>query len=189
MDPDTPLEETMGALATAVQSGRALYAGLSNYNGPTLEKAAAILDELHVPFVINQNRYSIFDRTIEQNGLKETAVRLRRGIIAFSPLAQGLLTDRYLHGIPEDSRIRTDGRFLPAAQLPPERRDKPPCSGGFSVCGNQSRLRAKDRAPSTAAGVRKEARSSSSRTEYSPAKCRPECLHSRRTPVSKGSQA
>ena len=124
MDPDTPLEETMGALATAVQSGRALYAGLSNYNGPTLEKAAAILDELHVPFVINQNRYSIFDRTIEQNGLKETAVRLGKGIIAFSPLAQGLLTDRYLHGIPEDSRIRTDGRFLHAEQLTPERLDQ-----------------------------------------------------------------
>ena len=76
MDPNTPLEETMGALATAVQSGKAIYAGLSNYNGETLEKAAAILNELHVPFVINQNRYSIFDRTIEQNGLKETAVRL-----------------------------------------------------------------------------------------------------------------
>ena len=112
MDPNTPLEETMGALAQAVRSGKALYAGLSNYNGETLEKACAILDELHVPFVINQNRYSIFDRTIEQNGLKETAVRLNRGIIAFSPLAQGLLTNRYLNGIPEDSRIRTDGRFL-----------------------------------------------------------------------------
>ena len=124
MDPDTPLEETMGALAQAVLSGKALYAGLSNYNGPTLETAAAILDELHVPFVINQNRYSIFDRTIEQNGLKETAVQLRRGIIAFSPLAQGLLTDRYLHGIPEDSRIRTDGRFLHAEQLTPERLDQ-----------------------------------------------------------------
>ncbi len=99
MDPNTPLEETMGALAQAVRSGKALYAGLSNYNGETLEKACAILDELHVPFVINQNRYSIFDRTIEQNGLKETAVRLNKGIIAFSPLAQGLLTNRYLNGI------------------------------------------------------------------------------------------
>ena len=89
MDPNTPLEETMGALATAVQSGKAIYAGLSNYNGETLEKATAILNELHVPFVINQNRYSIFDRTIEKNGLKETANRLGKGIIAFSPLAQG----------------------------------------------------------------------------------------------------
>ena len=89
MDPNTPLEETMGALAQAVRSGKALYAGLSNYNGETLEKACAILDELHVPFVINQNRYSIFDRTIEQNGLKETAVRLNKGIIAFSPPGAG----------------------------------------------------------------------------------------------------
>ena len=112
MDPNTPLEESMGALATAVQSGKALYAGLSNYDGPTLEKATAILQELHCPFVINQNRYSIFDRTVEKNGLKETAARLEKGLITFSPLAQGQLTDRYLHGIPEDSRIRTDGRFL-----------------------------------------------------------------------------
>ena len=121
MDPNTPLEETMGALAQAVRSGKALYAGLSNYNGETLEKACAILDELHVPFVINQNRYSIFDRTIEQNGLKETAVRLNRGIIAFSPLAQGLLTNRYLNGIPEDSRIRTDGRFLKESVITEEK--------------------------------------------------------------------
>lgn len=117
MDPETPLEETMGALATAVSSGKALYAGLSNYNGETLRKAEAILKELHVPFVINQNRYSIFDRTIEKNGLKDTAAELKKGIIAFSPLAQGMLTDRYLHGIPEDSRIRTDGRFLKSSQL------------------------------------------------------------------------
>ena len=120
-DPETPLEETMGALAQAVRSGKALYAGLSNYDGPTLEKAAAILDELHVPFVINQNRYSIFDRTIEHNGLKDTAAKLHKGIITFSPLAQGLLTDKYLKGIPEDSRIKTDGRFLHADQLTPEK--------------------------------------------------------------------
>lgn len=112
MDPDTPLEETMGALDQAVKSGKALYAGLSNYDGAALEKACAILDSLHCPFVINQNRYSIFDRTIEQNGLKDTARRLNKGIICFSPLAQGMLTDRYLNGIPQDSRIRTDGRFL-----------------------------------------------------------------------------
>ena len=112
MDPNTPLEETMGALASIVQSGKALYVGLSNYDGPTLEKATAILEELRCPFVINQNRYSIFDRTIENNGLKETDNRLGKGIIAFSPLAQGLLTNRYLDGIPADSRIMTDGRFL-----------------------------------------------------------------------------
>lgn len=121
MDPNTPLEETMGALAQAVSSGKALYAGLSNYDGPTLEKAAAILQELHVPFVINQNRYNIFDRTIEKNGLKETSARLGKGIIAFSPLAQGLLTNRYLNGVPADSRIRKDGRFLKETALTKEK--------------------------------------------------------------------
>ena len=117
MDPSTPLEETMGALATAVDSGKALYVGLSNYDGPTLEKASAILAEMHVPFVINQNRYNIFDRTVERNGLKETANRLGKGLITFSPLAQGLLTNRYLDGIPADSRIAHDGRFLHADVL------------------------------------------------------------------------
>ena len=116
-DPDTPLEETMGALATAVQSGKALYVGLSNYDGESLMRAAEILSELKVPFVINQNRYSIFDRSIENNGLKDTAAKLGKGIIAFSPLAQGLLTDRYLMGIPKDSRILTDGRFLTAEAI------------------------------------------------------------------------
>ena len=120
-DPDTPLEETMGALTRAVRSGKALYAGLSNYNGEQLEKAVKILTELKCPFIINQNRYSIFDRTIEQNGLKSTAVRLEKGIIAFSPLAQGMLTDRYLNGIPADSRIMTDGRFLKQSAVTPER--------------------------------------------------------------------
>ena len=121
MDPETPLEETMGALASAVQSGKALYVGLSNYDGPTLEKAEEILRDLKCPFVINQNRYSIFDRTIEKNGLKDTAKKLEKGIIAFSPLAQGLLTDRYLKGIPEDSRIMTDGRFLKKSALTEEK--------------------------------------------------------------------
>lgn len=121
MDPETPLEETMGALAQIVASGKALYVGLSNYDGKTLEQATAILQELHCPFIINQNRYSIFDRTIEQNGLKETAAKLKKGIIAFSPLAQGMLTDRYLNGIPEDSRIKTDGRFLKQEALTKER--------------------------------------------------------------------
>jgi L-glyceraldehyde 3-phosphate reductase len=120
-DPETPLEETMEALAQIVRSGKALYAGLSNYDGPRLEKATAILTELHVPFVINQNRYNIFDRTIEKNGLKEKAKELKKGIICFSPLAQGLLTDRYINGIPEDSRIRTDGRFLKESQITEEK--------------------------------------------------------------------
>lgn len=121
MDLETPLEETMGALAQAVTSGKALYVGLSNYDGETLERATAILEDLRCPFIINQNRYSIFDRTIENNGLKETAARLGKGIIAFSPLAQGLLTNRYLNGIPEDSRIMTDGRFLKKEALTEER--------------------------------------------------------------------
>lgn len=121
MDPETPLEETMEALSQAVTSGRALYAGLSNYNGAALEEASKILQELRCPFIINQNRYSIFDRTIEKNGLKETSAKLKKGIIAFSPLAQGMLTSRYLHGVPEDSRIKTDGRFLKEAALTDER--------------------------------------------------------------------
>ena len=121
MDPETPLEETMGALDSIVKSGKALYVGLSNYDGPTLERACAILNDLKCPFIINQNRYSIFDRTIEKNGLKETARKLQKGIIAFSPLAQGMLTDRYLNGIPADSRIATDGRFLKETALTPER--------------------------------------------------------------------
>ena len=120
MDPNTPLEETMGALSQIVASGKALYVGLSNYDGPTLEKASAILEELHVPFVINQNCYNIFDRSIEQNGLKAMSEKLGKGIICFSPLAQGMLSDRYLNGIPQDSRVRTDGRFLQESRLSEE---------------------------------------------------------------------
>lgn len=111
-DPETPLEETMLALDQIVRSGKALYVGISNYDGATFARAAAILQELKTPFVINQNRYSIFDCTIEKNGLKDTAQKLGKGIIAFSPLAQGLLTDRYLNGIPEDSRAVKSGKFL-----------------------------------------------------------------------------
>lgn len=123
-DPNTPLEETMGALATAVNSGKALYVGLSNYDGARMEQAAKILSDLHVPFVINQNSYSIFNRTIENNGLKETAVKLGKGIIAFSPLDQGVLTDRYLKGVPDDSRIMTDGRFLRESALTKDKLDR-----------------------------------------------------------------
>ena len=120
-DPDTPLEETMLALRDIVLSGKALYVGLSNYDGPRMLEASRILKELHVPFVINQNSYSIFNRTIEQNGLKAASAQDGKGIITFSPLAQGLLTDRYLHGIPADSRIRTDGRFLRESALSEDR--------------------------------------------------------------------
>ncbi|MCR5735377.1 MAG: aldo/keto reductase [Lachnospiraceae bacterium] len=123
-DPDTPLEETMLALADIVRSGKALYVGLSNYDGSRLEQATEILDDLHVPFIINQNRYNILDRTIEKNGLKETSRRLGKGIICFSPLEQGMLTDRYFNGIPEDSRVKTDGRFLKEDQISKEKIDK-----------------------------------------------------------------
>ena len=117
MDPETPLEETMEALSQIVKSGKALYAGLSNYDGPTMKKASAILRELHVPFVINQNRYNIFNRLIEENGLKDAAKDEAKGVICFSPLAQGLLSDRYINGIPEDSRAKKDGRFLKESQI------------------------------------------------------------------------
>ena len=121
MDPETPLEETMGALDSIVKSGKALYVGLSNYDGPTLERACAILNDLKCPFIINQNRYNIFNRIIENNGLKQAAAEKKKGIIAFSPLSQGMLTDRYLNGIPKDSRVNTDGRFLHADQFDEKR--------------------------------------------------------------------
>ena len=121
IDPETPLEETMEALAQIVRSGKALYVGISNYDGETMKRAADILEELHCPFIINQNSYNIFNRTIEKNGLKQAAAEKRKGIISFSPLAQGMLTDRYLNGIPKDSRVNTDGRFLHADQFSEER--------------------------------------------------------------------
>lgn len=117
MDPETPLEETMEALAQIVRSGKALYVGLSNYDGETMEKACGILKELHCPFIINQNSYNILNRNMERNGLKAKAVELKKGVICFSPLAQGQLTNRYLNGIPADSRVATDGRFLHKEQL------------------------------------------------------------------------
>ena len=124
MDPETPLYETMWALSGIVKSGKALYIGLSNYDGETMKKAASILDELHCPFIINQNRYSILDRTVEKNGILEKAIEKKKGMIIFSPLAQGLLTNRYLNGIPEDSRVKTDGRFLNEKSLSNELLDK-----------------------------------------------------------------
>ena len=120
MDPETPLEETMGALDYIVKSGKALYVGISNYDGPTMKRACEILEDLKCPFIINQNSYNIFNRTIEKNGLKEMAREKKKGIISFSPLAQGLLTDRYLNGIPADSRVMTDGRFLKKTNISAE---------------------------------------------------------------------
>ena len=112
MDPNTPLEESMMALDTAVKSGKALYAGISRYDLEHTRQAMEILKELKCPFIIHH---------IETDGVKSFTAQNGCGIIAFSPLAQGLLTDKYLKGIPEDSRIKTDGRFLHADQLTPEK--------------------------------------------------------------------
>ena len=117
MDRETPLDETMTALADIVRSGKALYAGVSNYDREYTQKAAELLRELHCPFIVNQRRYSIFDRTIEEDGVKSYCKEAGVGIIAFSLLAQGMLTDKYLHGIQQDSRIARDPRFLHAADL------------------------------------------------------------------------
>ena len=111
-DPETPLEETARALDGIVRSGKALYVGISNYNKEQTVEIASLFAQMGTPFIINQRKYSMFVRTIEEDGLKDYAAAHGIGVITFSPLAQGLLTDRYLHGIPEDSRIRTDGRFL-----------------------------------------------------------------------------
>ena len=111
-DPETPLEETARALDGIVRSGKALYIGISNYNKEQTIAIAKLFAEMGTPFIINQRNYSLFNRAIEKDGLKDYAAAHGIGIITFCPLAQGLLTDRYLHGIPEDSRVRTDGRFL-----------------------------------------------------------------------------
>ena len=111
-DPNTPLEETVRALDGIVKSGKALYIGISNYNREQTMEAVKLFNEYGTPFIINQRRYSIFDRTIENDGLKDYAASNGIGVITFCPLEQGVLTDRYINGIPEDSRVRTDGRFL-----------------------------------------------------------------------------
>ncbi|MEV8394046.1 MULTISPECIES: aldo/keto reductase [unclassified Streptomyces] len=110
-DPDTPLEETVGALDSAVRQGKALYAGLSNYPPEQMERAAGILKDLGTPLLINQHPYSLLDRGIERNGLIAASAGVGAGVIAFSPLAQGQLTDRYLDGVPADSRMAV-GHFL-----------------------------------------------------------------------------
>ncbi|MCX5189991.1 L-glyceraldehyde 3-phosphate reductase [Streptomyces sp. NPDC059837] len=113
-DPDTPLEETMGALHSAVQQGKALYVGVSNYSAEQTREAARILAELGTPLLIHQPRYSMLDRRPEDEGLLDTLDELRVGSIAYSPLEQGLLTSRYLDGIPEGSRAASDSPFLSA---------------------------------------------------------------------------
>ncbi|WP_174533280.1 L-glyceraldehyde 3-phosphate reductase [Micromonospora chalcea] len=106
-DPETPLEETMGALDAIVRSGKALYVGISNYDSEQTERAAEILRDLGTPLLINQPSYSMMNRWTESDGLLDTLEGVGAGCIAYSPLAQGLLTDRYLTGIPADSRVRT----------------------------------------------------------------------------------
>lgn len=111
-DSETPLEETAGALDGIVRSGKALYVGISNYNKEQTIAIADLFRKMGTPFIINQRKYSMFERSIESDGLKAYAAENGIGIITFCPLAQGLLTDRYLNGIPENSRVKTDGRFL-----------------------------------------------------------------------------
>lgn len=123
-DPNTPLEETAGALKHIVHCGKALYVGVSNYNKEQTMEMARLLAKSGTPFIINQRRYSIFDRSIESDGLKDYAKENGVGIITFSPLAQGLLTDRYLGGLPADSRVHTDGRFLKASDITEEKLTK-----------------------------------------------------------------
>lgn len=121
LDPDTPLEETMLALDQIVRSGKAIYVGLSNYTGEKLRQAEAILSELNCPFVICQNRLNIFDRTAINTSLLPAARELGKGVICFSPLAQGTLTDRYLHGIPADSRAAGGSVFLKEKDITPHK--------------------------------------------------------------------
>ncbi|WP_406336786.1 L-glyceraldehyde 3-phosphate reductase [Streptomyces zaomyceticus] len=111
-DPETPLEETMGALHSAVQQGKALYVGVSNYSAEQTREAARILGELGTPLTLHQPRYSMLDRRPEEEGLLDALDDLRIGSIAYSPLEQGLLTGRYLDGSPEDSRAASDSPFL-----------------------------------------------------------------------------
>jgi L-glyceraldehyde 3-phosphate reductase len=122
-DPDTPLEETMGALDQIVRQGKALYVGISQYSATDTAKAATILKDLGTPCLIHQPRYSMFDRWVE-DGLLDVIGEAGIGSIAFSPLEQGILTDKYLKGIPEDSRIAKDGRYLQKEKLSPELLEK-----------------------------------------------------------------
>lgn len=124
MDTETPIEESMLALDQVVRNGKALYVGISNHDGERAAKATAILKELKTPFVLHQNSFSILNRKIEDNGLKDFAMENGQGIIAFKPLEQGMLTDKYLKGIPEDSRVRRDGRYLRESSLTDDKMEK-----------------------------------------------------------------
>ena len=118
-DPETPLEETMGALSDIVHQGKALYVGISNYNAAQTREAAKILKANGTPLLIHQPRYSMLDRWVEEDGLLDTLEEIGAGCICFSPLAQGVLTDKYLHGIPEGSRA-TRNHFLKESNITPE---------------------------------------------------------------------
>ena len=119
-DPDTPLEETAGALASAVQQGKALYVGISSYSGIKTREIAALLAEWKIPLLIHQPAYNLFNRWIEKDLLDATA-ELGSGVIAFTPLAQGLLTDKYLNGVPADARVnQPGGQSLQQGHLSPE---------------------------------------------------------------------
>ncbi|HNX04265.1 MAG TPA: L-glyceraldehyde 3-phosphate reductase [Opitutales bacterium] len=120
-DPATPIAETMGALASAVQSGKALYVGISNYNAAQTREALDALSATGVRCLIHQPRYNMLDRRVERDGLLPSLEAAGLGCIAFSPLAQGLLSERYLSGIPEDSRAHRDGRFLREDDITPAR--------------------------------------------------------------------
>jgi L-glyceraldehyde 3-phosphate reductase len=121
-DPETPLEETMDTLSLMVQQGKALYVGISNYKAEEAEKAIQILKENGTPCLIHQPKYSMFERWVE-GGLLDVLETNGVGCIPFSPLAQGLLTDKYLHGIPSDSRVATSGVFLKESSITPEKID------------------------------------------------------------------
>jgi len=122
-DPTTPLEETMGALKDIVKAGKALYVGVSNYPPELTLQAYEILHSFHIPFIIHQPKYNMFERTIE-NGLLDVVAKLGLGCIVFSPLAQGLLTDKYLTGIPRDSRAAKPHGFLKVEEVTSEKISK-----------------------------------------------------------------
>lgn len=117
-DPETPLEETMGALDSIVRAGKALYVGLSSYNSERTRQAVAILEDLGTPCLIHQPSYNMLNRWVERDGLKDTLRELGVGSIAFTPLAQGMLTKKYLNGIPQDSRAAQDKSLDPAMLSP-----------------------------------------------------------------------
>lgn len=138
LDPDTPLEETMGALASAVRQGKALYAGISNYRPAMMIEACRLLREMGTPCLIHQPRYSIFDRWVEQEGLLDVLDREGVGCIPFSPLAQGLLTDRYLGGIPTDSRAAKPHGFLKESEITPTKMQQIQSLAGIANARGQS---------------------------------------------------